>query len=570
MGSARRIVIEFLGEDKNLGSTTADLDGKTSRLGSTLAKVGKVAAVGMAAGAVIAGKAMFDMTRNAMEDDAAQRKLALSMKNTVGATDAQIASTEKWISRQGRALGVTDDELRPAFQRLVEATGSVDEAQRQMGIAMDVSAGTGKSLKTVSEALMKANNGTTASLSKLGLKTKDANGETLSLDQALKSMADTFEGQAAAKANTLEGKIGRLKLIFDETKETIGSKLIPVVTRLADWFLNEGLPAIQRFGDWFSNNLAPTFRRIGEVINTAMGSMRGDVGGNLGRIREIVQNVTSIITSLWERFGDGILTHARIVWRTIKAVIDGALDIIAGVVKVFASVLKGDWDGAWDGVKQIVRGAWTVIRAIVEGSLDMLKNLMREAWGVVKDIARGAWDGVREIIANGVERVMEGIRALPERIRNLAGSFSAAGHFIIDAFVDGLKNAAGVIAGIASNVWTALRSMLNSAITRINSALEFTISIGPKSFSINPPDIPMLATGGIVRARPGGTLAILGEGGHDEAVVPLSGPHAPRMGAGAGSNFIGTVAVDLQLDGRTMQTVLLKLKRSTGGQLGLA
>lgn len=593
--ASRKIVIEFLGKDKNLGSTTADLDGKTGKLGATLAKVGKVAALGLAAGVAVGAKVMWDAGKAAAADEKSQAMLAQQMKNTAGASDAQVAATERWISKQGVAKGVADDELRPALAKLVTATKDVGKAQDLASLAMDVSAGSGKSLESVATALMKAQNGQISGLSRLGIQTKNAAGETMTFEQVTKSMADTFEGQAAAKANTLEGKIGRLKLIFDETKETIGAKLIPVVTRLADWFLNEGLPAVSKFGDWWNTKLVPVFKQVGEVIGQVLAGMRGDTAGNLGKIREIVSNVTSIVKSLWARFGDDILAHAKIVWQTVRGVVKGALDIISGVVKVFAGVLKGDWDGAWDGVKQIVRGAWQVIRSVVDGGLDLIKALMRTAWGVVKDIVRGAWDGIRDIVGAGADRLMDGLRGIPDRIRGLGDNFRAAGRFIIDAMVDGLKNAAGVISGIAGNVWSAVRIMLNSAISRINSALEFTIKLPGKNITINPPDIPQLATGGIVRARPGGVLALLGEGGHDEAVVPLSGPYAPRSGGGGGDRMMsgwrdaeafaraiaaevrreferrdGQTVIKLQLDSRDIQTGLLRFKRTIGGDLGLA
>lgn len=506
-----------------VGKSADETEGKFSKAAKTMANVGKVAALGLAAGVAVGAKVMYDATKAAAADEKSQAMLARQLKNSADASDAQVASTEAWISKQGIATGVADDDLRPALAKLVTATKDVGKAQDLASLAMDASAGTGKSLTTVSEALMKAQTGNIGALSRLGIATKDAEGKTLSFDQVTKNMADTFEGQAAAKANTLEGKMARLRLIFDETKETIGAKLIPIVTRLADWFLSEGLPAIAQFSDWWNDKLVPVFKSVGQVISKVLGGMRGDVSGNLGAIREIVGNVTSIIRSLWAKFGDDILTHVKTVWQTIRGVIKGSLDIIGGVVKVFASVLKGDWDGAWDGVKQIARGAWQVIRSIVDGGLDIIKTLMRVAWGVVKDIVRGAWDGIRDIVGAGADRLMDGLRAIPDRIRGLGGAFASAGRFVIDAMVDGLKNAAGVISGIAGNVWSAVKSMLNGAIGKINAALEFTIRLPGKDLGVNPPDIPYLAKGGIV-TRP--TLAMVGEAG-PEAVIPLSRMREP-------------------------------------------
>lgn len=266
--SGRRIVIEFLGKDKSLGSTATGVESKTSRLGATLKKVGLIAGGALAAGVLVAGKAMFDLAKAAAEDEKSQKALARTLKNVTGATEAQVAAVEDWISKQGVALGVADDELRPALQRLAEGSKSVSEAQRLASIAMDVSAGTGRSLKSVTEALLRAQNGSTAGLSRYGIATKDAEGKTLSFDEVVKGMSETFKGQASTAANTFEGKMGRLKLVFGETKEAIGAKLLPILSDLGTWFLRKGLPAVQKFGNWLSTNLGPVLSRIGEFIRT--------------------------------------------------------------------------------------------------------------------------------------------------------------------------------------------------------------------------------------------------------------------------------------------------------------
>ena len=86
-GSARRITIEFLGNTRDLNSALDSSASRTSTWGSKLKSAGKVAALGLAAGAVVAGKALFDMTKAAAEDQASQVRLAQTLKNTTGATD---------------------------------------------------------------------------------------------------------------------------------------------------------------------------------------------------------------------------------------------------------------------------------------------------------------------------------------------------------------------------------------------------------------------------------------------------------------------------------------------------
>ena len=136
-------------------------------------KVASVALVGLAATSVVFAKA-------AAEDAQAATVLATTLKNTTKATDIQIASVEKFITAQGRLLGVTDDELRPALGKLVTATGDITKAQELASLAMDISTARGVDLGSVSQTLAKAYAGNYTSLKKLipgisdaALKSKD-------------------------------------------------------------------------------------------------------------------------------------------------------------------------------------------------------------------------------------------------------------------------------------------------------------------------------------------------------------------------------------------------------------
>ncbi|WP_374457709.1 hypothetical protein [Nocardioides sp.] len=222
------IAFDILARDR--ASNTFDKVGDSAdRSSGRLKKWALIGAAAVGAGAVMAGKAMIGMAQAAVEDEKSQAALARTLQNTTGATKTQIGAVEDWISKQGVAKGVADDELRPALARLALVTGDVGKAQKLTSLAMDVSAGTGKSLKTVTEALQKAQNGSLGGLSRLGVATKDAAGEEKSLAQVTKELADLHGGQAAAAAGTAEGKMARLRLIYDETKESIGAKLIPVL-----------------------------------------------------------------------------------------------------------------------------------------------------------------------------------------------------------------------------------------------------------------------------------------------------------------------------------------------------
>jgi hypothetical protein len=192
------------------------------------------------------GAALFDATKGAMEDAAAQDVLAKSLQNNTAATDAQIKANEEWITQQGKLLGVTDDELRPAIAKLARQTGSLSKAQEGAALAMDIAAATGKPLSAVTDALAKAYGGNEAALAKLDPKLKGLIKDGLDAEGAMSVLADTFGGSAATKAGTAEGQFARLGLALSETKETIGAALLPAIEAV--------LPFLTKFGQWAADH----------------------------------------------------------------------------------------------------------------------------------------------------------------------------------------------------------------------------------------------------------------------------------------------------------------------------
>ena len=206
----------------------------------------KKAAVPAAAALAGLTAALGSAVKGAIEDAAAQDKLAQQIRRTTGATDAQIAANEDWISVQGQLLGVTDDELRPALGSLVRATGSITEAQKLAAAAMDISSAKGVSLETTTKALERAYGGNMTALAKLSPELRQMIKDGASLDEVMAAMSKTFGGAASEAAETTAGKFARMKLALDETKESIGASLMPAVEAV--------LPFLQKLATWAQDN----------------------------------------------------------------------------------------------------------------------------------------------------------------------------------------------------------------------------------------------------------------------------------------------------------------------------
>jgi len=267
---SRTLKLAILGEVKDLSASLTKGTNDVQSFGDKLTKFGKIAgAAFLAAGAAAvayAGKLAVDGVKAAIEDEAAQLRLAASLKNVTGATDATIAATEDYILQTSLATGVTDDELRPSLDRLVRSTENVAEAQKLQSLALDIAAGTGKSLTQVSESLAKAHDGNFGALKRLGVSIDENIIKSKDFDGATAALAATFQNQASIQAETFNGKMNRLKVAFNEGKETVGAFILDAITPMVTLFVNKAIPTISEFAGNLRNNVLPILTAIFEFV----------------------------------------------------------------------------------------------------------------------------------------------------------------------------------------------------------------------------------------------------------------------------------------------------------------
>jgi phage-related protein len=315
-GQSRTLKLSILADvdqlKKSLQQANGDVDDSSSKMGDFAKKAGLAfAAAGAAAGAY-AIKIGIDGVKAAIEDEAAQVKLANALKSATGATEAQIAATEEQILKMSLATGVSDSKLRPALQRIALSTNDLSKAQDLLSVALDVSTSTGKPLEAVANAIGKAYDGNTAALGKLGIGLSSAELKTMSFTDVQTKLTDLFGGAAAANAETYQGRLDRLKVTFEEAKETIGYKLLPIIQQLVDFIVSKVVPALGKFADFFKpiteaiDNNKETFMQFIEFIQkyvvpvlvTVLGGAFKVVGEIAGGIINVIGAVISGLNSL--------------------------------------------------------------------------------------------------------------------------------------------------------------------------------------------------------------------------------------------------------------------------------
>jgi hypothetical protein len=234
MANIRTLKLNLLADTGNFSKGIKQASGQSE---SFAKKLGKNFAL---AGAAIGGAAIalgVDAVRAAAADQKSQKQLALALRNTTKATQAQIKASEKWITKQQFAYGVSDSKLRPALAKLVRVTGDVTKGQDLLSLALDVSAGTGKDLETVTNSLVRAQNGSLGALKKLGVPLSETIVKNKDLAAALKITENSFKGAAKEGAETFNGKLSIFRERVDEAKESIGNALLNAIIPLADKWL---------------------------------------------------------------------------------------------------------------------------------------------------------------------------------------------------------------------------------------------------------------------------------------------------------------------------------------------
>ena len=445
------------------------------------------------AGLAIAGLAVAlgDAAKGSMEDAAAQTVLAGNLRNSAHATDAQIKATEDMITKMSMATGVADDELRPAFSKLVMATKDVERSNKLLAISQDIAAATGKPLESVTQALAKAEMGQYAALKKLGIPMSDGIQASIDLQKEQKKLAKdeaalalvkyqiaegmltgaeatkkltaaqdkfaaqsaitndlmattgdyaddvakTFGGAASDAANTAEGQFKRLGVALAETKESIGAALLPAIEAV--------LPLLQAMGKWASEN------------STVFVIIAGVIGGIAAAIV-----VTNAAMTAWAA-ATKAFTVIQGIFNAVMAanpVVLFAVAIAALVVGLVIAYKK------FDAFRDIVDAVFSAIKTGIKGGMDAITTYLSFVMSVYKAIFNG------------------------------------------------------------------IATLWNSTIGKLSfSVPKWVPGLGGKGFDV--PNIPMLAAGGIVTSP---TLAMIGERG-PEAVIPLTGPNA---GGGMGGTNV--------------------------------
>ena len=416
MASSPKVTVTLDANAKPLQRGFDQAEKGAHKWASGIGKIGSMAALGLAGVATAAAVAAVDFGKQAIDaakaDDAAAKKLAKTLQNVTGATKAQTAAVEDYITKTELATGVSDDQLRPSLDRLVRSTHDVTEAQKLQALALDISAGTGKDLAAVSEALGKAHDGNMGALKRLGIPL-DANIiKSKDFGKATEALAATFSGQAATAADTFEGKTKRIGIAFDEAKETVGGFLMDALAPVLD-YVAKGAPKLLDMAGKLGTYLNPAFKYLADIVQ-----------------RRVIPAVTTIfnffrtyVIPMWQNILTPIINGLRTAFEKVAAKIDANSEKLKPLLKLFYAV--------WGFIRDKLA---PVIGTILGKALEFMGNYLATAIDLISSLV------------DWFDKVIRRVGEFTSAIANSpVGQF--VGNVVSNLFGGGRANGGPVLAG---------------------------------------------------------------------------------------------------------------------------
>lgn len=436
----RELTVEFKGD-------TRDLERAADQSERALAGVGKAASgpgglfskltpvidpISLATQGLSAlASAGLDMVKAASEDAKSARALEGVLRNVTHATRDQVDATEDWISKQSLAVGIADDELRPAYAKLIAATKDTATTQRDMQLAWDISAGTGKEFATIVDALVKAENGNLSSLAKLGIATKDQEGNTRSLADIVAELQGKYQGLGETVAN--EDPLNKAQIAWDELKESIGSFLLPVLATAVDWFITKVYPVLQEFWRRIHDEVVPVIRdELWPALKDLVGALAdlvraflpaNDGASDLDTVIGLLRDSVHLAAIQVRILADGVrwlATTAEVTTAVIRQTLMAALDdLIGAVLRVV---------GWFQKAPELITNAWGHLGQFIGSIADRIEN----TWRALFDWIRKAWNATigglsLHIPGTGIGFDIPEIPAVPRAVGLAATSAGGAG-----------------------------------------------------------------------------------------------------------------------------------------------
>ena len=349
------MVIKISAETGNLKAEMAKVKSQLEAVGSTAKKEADNthkmgAAFKAVAGAAAGLLAVHEVTKflgeaghAAVTNNKSFQLMAMTLKNATGASKEEADAVDKQIESLSSMSNVLASDLRPSFDILVRSTKDSTTALQLQKLALDVAAGTGKDLNTVTMAMAKAYEGSNTALNRLVPSVKNATDKMGALQKQFGGAAKT-----AADADPYS----KMKNAMEQIQVAVGNDLLPILQQFADW-MSSTVPEIQAFFQQLSDPttaIGAQFAVLTSVIENTFNFISSNMGTitQLGIALGVVAGSIALINGAWEAYQAivGAVTAAQALFDIALGAIDPAALAIgvgvlaAGVVAIGAAAVS--------------------------------------------------------------------------------------------------------------------------------------------------------------------------------------------------------------------------------------
>lgn len=403
-------------------------------------------------------------------------------------------------------------------------------------------------------------------------------------------------------SDTIRSIISFIAPYLGQALGAIFSVIKGVIVKIKSFWSENGAEIIQAVKN-VAKVVGSIFKVLGPivlfVIKMVWDNIKGVIQGGLNIILGLVKVFSSLFTGNWKGLWDGVkqllggalqflwnLWNLMIMGRMVKGVVV-VVKSIAGFFKglgpklatsvqyyyhlfmdKFYQIGIGILRTITNSVGKIVgvaRNAITNFITVFQTARTFGVNIFMSIVSAVRNLFSGAVGFIKNAFSNVVGAVMERISTLIGSIQGFLSTlwgniqtifleihtamttpFTSLGG-IVETVVSSIS---GLVRGLFEGVTAAGKGAINGLVAAANAMigginnLSFSVpdwvpGIGGKSVGFSIPKIPMLAEGGITT---GATLAMIGEGAEQEAVLPLSKLNAlldmPKQERSGGAQYV--------------------------------
>lgn len=485
---AKTLVVEIVGDAASFTRAVDQASNKSNSFSRKFSGMAKTMALGAgAAGVGAAVIALKGVIGAAQDAEKAEVRFKQAME-TVHATAKQRAAAQEAVNATSRRAALDDEDLSDVLAKLTRSTGDVGKATEGMGLAADIARGRNISLEAAAKTVEKAMMGNATALKKVGVEVqpvtehmdalkekiatlkdalesadgpakkhleaqlaiaegskkaaKEADKQATSTD-ALAQAQKTFAGDAEAYGKTTAGAQEKAKVAFENLQESIGKKLLPILTQLAI--------KLTDLIAWAEENW-PKFQKAMEPVFDIAKALIDNLITRIKDVAEVIKDVIKLITDIkngeWGK-----------VWGDLKKL---AVDEIQLIVSTFLAIplkllglAKDLGDKAFDRIKEEIGNLGSWIKGKVDDMIGYFTGMPGRIASAIEGAAEGAADRVKDAVL-GIFQHLPGFVKSALGISSPSKVFEMIGEAIISGAVKGIKNKAGDLIDAAWNAFDKL------------------------------------------------------------------------------------------------------------------